>query len=285
MGTWLFADDTALVASAPNISLLESKMNCQIEKVQDWLLANKLSVHYDDKSKYMLFNKNISTSVDDDFELKMGDHLIDRTKSYRYLGLIVDEKLSWESHINEICWKLSQVAGVILKIRSLLSREAMMLVYHSLVGSKLRYGLICWATATKSILDKVNVAHNKIITYLTFSKRCSRMWPLYSQIKVLPLDILIQVEQAKTMFKFETEKLPQVFDKYFRKPSHQHNTRFASTQKNFQYLRITSAQERSLLKYYGPKVWASIPVHIKNAESLKEFVKLYRSHQIENYTE
>ena len=285
LGTWLFADDTALVASAPNISLLESKMNCQIEKVQDWLLANKLSVHYDDKSKYMLFNKNISTSVDDDFELKMGDHLIDRTKSYRYLGLIVDEKLSWESHINEICWKLSQVAGVILKIRSLLSREAMMLVYHSLVGSKLRYGLICWATATKSILDKVNVAHNKIITYLTFSKRCSRMWPLYSQIKVLPLDILIQVEQAKTMFKFETEKLPQVFDKYFRKPSHQHNTRFASTQKNFQYLRITSAQERSLLKYYGPKVWASIPVHIKNAESLKEFVKLYRSHQIENYTE
>ena len=44
--TWLFADDTSLVASADSIISLKSKMNSQISKVQDWLLANKLSVHY-----------------------------------------------------------------------------------------------------------------------------------------------------------------------------------------------------------------------------------------------
>ena len=153
----------------------------------------------------------------------MGDHVIKRTKSYRYLGLLVDEKFSWENHVNEICWKPSQMAGIILKTRSLLSREAMMLIYHSLVGSKLRYGLICWATANKTLLDKIVVAHNTIVTYLTFSKRCSRMWPLYSQLKVLPLNILIRIEQAKTMYKFEHKMLPQVFDKYFKKPSHHHN--------------------------------------------------------------
>ena len=69
----------------------------------------------------------------------MGDHVIERTKSYRYLGLLVDEKFSWENHISEVCWKLSQVAGIILKMRYLLTKEAMLLVYHSLVGSKLRY--------------------------------------------------------------------------------------------------------------------------------------------------
>ena len=47
LGTWLFADDTSLETSASSISLLETKMNREVEKIQDWLLANKLSVHYD----------------------------------------------------------------------------------------------------------------------------------------------------------------------------------------------------------------------------------------------
>ena len=161
----------------------------------------------------------------------------------------------------------------------------MLLVYHALVGSKLRYGLICWATANKTLLDKLNVAHNTIITYLTFSKRCSHMWPLYCQLKVLPLDILIQIEQAKTMYKFEHKMLPQVFDKYFQKPTHQHNTRYASTHNNFQVVRISSVKERSLLKYYGPKVWTSIPLNIKNSLSLKVFINSYRNHLIGNYSE
>ena len=213
----------------------------------------------------------------------MGNHIIERTKSYRYLGLLVDEKLSWENHITEICSKLSQIAGVIYKIRTLLSKEALMLVYHALVGSKLRYGLVCWATATQPLLDKITVAHNKIITYMTFSKRCTRMWPLYCNLKVLPLDLLIKIEHAKTMYKFENKMLPQVFDDYFRKPSHEHSTRYATTQNNFAMIRIASAKEKSLLKYIGPRVWADIPSQFKNAPSLKVFINFYRNHLIGNY--
>ena len=74
LSTWLFADDTALVESAENISLLQEKMNHQVDKIQTWLLANKLSVHYVDKSKYMLINANNTVRVDDGcFELKMAN--------------------------------------------------------------------------------------------------------------------------------------------------------------------------------------------------------------------
>ena len=78
--------------------------------------------------------------------------------------------------------------------------------------------------------------------------------------------------------------LPQIFDNYFQKPAHCHNTRYASTH-NFQVVRISSAREKSLLKYYGPKVWASIPLDIKNAPSLKVFINFYRNHLIGNYSE
>ena len=133
--TWLFADDTVLVASASSLSILQTKMNEQVDKVQAWLLANKLSVHYVDKSMYMLVNSNNNIRVaDGNFELKMADHVLSRTKTYKYLGLILDEKFSWADHINEVCWKLSQAAGVIFKVRKLLSTDALMLIYHALVG-------------------------------------------------------------------------------------------------------------------------------------------------------
>ena len=90
--TWLFADDTSLVASASNLPLFQSIMNTEVEKVQDWLLANKLSVHYVKKSQYMLINSNLNIRVDDNnFELKMGNHILSRTKTYLYLGLLMDE--------------------------------------------------------------------------------------------------------------------------------------------------------------------------------------------------
>ena len=156
-----------------------------------------------------------------------------------------------------------------------------MLVYHGLVTSKLRYGLICWGSASKFLLDKVNVAHNKIITYMTFEKRNSRIWPLYCQLKVLPLRILIQVEYAKTMYKFEHKTLPEAFNSYFKRPSHQHYTRFAKN--NYEKVRITSAKEKSLLKFIGPNIWSKIPVNIKDSGSLKVFIHSFKIHLIGNY--
>ena len=87
------------------------------------------------------------------------------------------------------------------------------------------------------------------------------------------------------MYKFEHKMLPKVFDQYFKKPSHGDNTRFASSHNNFELFRIASAKETSLLKYYGPKVWASIPLDIKNAKSLKVFINFYRNNLIGNYDE
>ena len=135
----------------------------------------------------------------------------------------------------------------------------------------------------KFLLDKVNVAHNKTITFMTFEK-CNRpIWPLYCQLNVLPLSLLIQIEYAKTMYKFENKLLPQAFENYFRKPSHDHFTRFA--QHNFEKIRITSMKEKSLLKYIGPNIWTNIPQSIKNSLSLKVFIKSYKIHLIGNYTD
>ena len=84
------------------------------------------------------------------------------------------------------------------------------------------------------------------------------------------------------MYKFDNKMLPCAFDKYFKKPSHQHGTRFA-TQNNYEKVRVKNAKEKSLLKFIGPSKWSSIPLGIKQVPSLKTFTNLYRTHLIDTH--
>ena len=155
-------------------------------------------------------------------------------------------------------------------------------MYCALINQKLRYGLICWATASKFLIDKINVMHNKVVRYLTFSKPCSRAWPLYCKLKILPLNILKEIEWGKMMYKYQNNMLPKAFDLYFRKPRHNHATRYAK-QMNFEKIRASNAKDESQMKYIGPKKWANIPLKIKEIPFLKSFINSYREHLIENY--
>ena len=120
---------------------------------------------------------------------------------------------------------------------------------------------------------------------MCFSKRRSDMWPLYCQLKVLPLKILIDMEYGKTMYKFRNKMLPEAFNNYFRNPTHHIGTRFASKAKNYVKLRTTTVREESLLKYKGPNKWNHIPLSIKDSLSIKVFIKSYRTHLIGNFKE
>ena len=144
LSSWLFADDTALALSSPNIQELETRFNQEVNKVHEWLLANRLSVHYSEKTQFMLIqgpnvkDRRISSN---NFKLYMGIHEIEKTDNYTYLGIILDEKLNWKLQINKMCSKLSSVCGVISKVCHYLDRSSLMLIYNSLFDSRLRYGI------------------------------------------------------------------------------------------------------------------------------------------------
>ena len=103
------------------------------------------------------------------------------------------------------------------------------------------------------------------------------MKPLYNQLKVLSLKILIEIEQGKTMYKYCNNLLPEVFGDYFKTPAHHYRTRYAKINKNFEKMQITTNRDKSLLKFIGPKAWSEIPLQIKDSLSLKVFVNSYRN--------
>ena len=155
--SWLFADDAVLVMSDKSLEKLEQKMNIEAAKLHDWLLANKLTIHYTDKTTYMLINYKKNQKLQD-FKFHIGTNQIKQCSEYKYLGVIIDNKLNWKSQIEALSKKIAGVVGVLYKTRRNLDRRTLRIVYNSLVESHIRYGILGWGTAYKSHIRQLEVA-------------------------------------------------------------------------------------------------------------------------------
>ena len=109
MKTILFADDTVLVHSDNNLGKLQNSVNHEITKVMDWLTAKKLLLNIS-KTKYMLItNKHLST---ESLVINVNRNSIEISLAYKYLGVIVDEKLTWKEHCKQLCSTISKYVEI-----------------------------------------------------------------------------------------------------------------------------------------------------------------------------
>ena len=77
---------------------------------------------------------NRKSPPDDDFQIKVDDTALEQCVTYKYLGVLLDEKLSWKPHVEHICNKISKVCGIFSKLRHATSFHLLKQVYHALVS-------------------------------------------------------------------------------------------------------------------------------------------------------
>ena len=109
----LFADDTFLCSQNNDILRLENEVNFELQKVYVWLASNKLTLNIK-KSKFMFFSNK--KKVNREMNIKINGNKLEKCDNYKYLGVIFDNNLSWQPHIEYICGKISKACGALSKI-------------------------------------------------------------------------------------------------------------------------------------------------------------------------
>ena len=112
--------------------------------------TNKLSLNYA-KTQYMMVSKR-NNNVNN-FRIHVNDIEIERVKKYKYLGVWLDDELSWKNHIQSLSSTLSKIAGVIYKIRNDVNFYCLK-TYYNLIQSKLIYGILAWGTTNNQNLKQ-----------------------------------------------------------------------------------------------------------------------------------
>ena len=143
----LFADDTNIFAANENITHLIQNTNTELEKIDTWFKANRLKLSVD-KTTYCMYSPKKKLLLNTP-EVRIGD-VIQKSDSVRYLGLIIDEKLTWEKHIDELGNKINRYASIFRKICDLLPKKCLRSLYNAFIQSRIDYAIEIYGDATKS---------------------------------------------------------------------------------------------------------------------------------------
>ena len=146
-------------------------MNKELDNLNEWFRSNKLSLNVD-KTKCTFFHKK---SKSDDIPLKLPDLCINninicREKSMKFLGVLLDDHLTWTNHINLIENKISKNIGILYKAKNLLNQSSLKHIYFSFIHSYINYATITWSSTYPSRLKRIH-SIQKHGSRIIFNKR------------------------------------------------------------------------------------------------------------------
>ena len=283
INTILFADDTSLYKSSKNIRDLYSTVNQDMNTLSDWFRVNKLSLNAR-KCNFMFFT-NSRSDKDITSILKIGNDSIEKRTCIKFLGIHLDEKLTWNYHI-KIC--RSKIAGSIYainRIKHLISQKYLRTLYFSMIYPYLSYGIILWGSAYNVHKTKLITMQKRAIRIIAGAKYNDHTQPLFYRHHVLKMNDVYQNEVAKIIFRFKQNSLPVPLKNIFTLNSDIHD-RQTRQMRNLQNKRCRTTLASQLITCTGPKIWNSLPLEIReNTHSLKTFSKTLASHVLESYKE
>ena len=144
----LFADDTYLFKSGKDLNKMQDELNSELAKIYLWLKMNKLSLNIG-KTHFMVFtNKKIRLN---DLNILIDGTGIEEVKKTKLLGVIIDNKLSWEDRVAHVVGKVSRGLGMIIKARNYLNKQGLLTLYYSFVYPYLTYCYDIWGKYIKAI--------------------------------------------------------------------------------------------------------------------------------------
>ena len=192
----------------------------------------------------------------------MNNSLLSNIKTHKYLGVILDSKMSWIQHMAYVKNKVSKWIGIMFKARTYLDRTSLINLYNAYIYPYLIYCVESWGNAPKCHLDQLYILHTKkIVRLITFSKYNQGVHVsskfIFREFQVSPLYHLIHIIQDRIgfmMYTFLSGLLPDIMSEVWmvNNEVHDHFTRqshFLHTRKGNNHACIQSFNNT------GPRIW------------------------------
>ena len=185
-------------------------------------MTNKLSLNID-KTKCMHF-KTLNTPTPN-LTLKIRNTPIQKISSFKLLGVILDQHLSWKDHILSLKKKLQTLLVVTMKIKPCLSKDSLLIIYHSLLISHIRYCINNWCFENSTLIRKLQSICNRFLKMTFNLQHNSDVTEAMKDAQLLTINNLYNLEIAQMMFKYENKQLPPAFNNFFTQKSLKMKTR------------------------------------------------------------
>ena len=292
---FLFADDTNIFFEEKDHNIIQKTVNEELKKLVTWLNANRLALNVS-KTNFVIFSPINKPKIN--ITIIINKQAITQKDHVKYLGVLIDSKLSFHYHISSIMKKLSRAVGILYKIRNFVTRNILISIYYSLVYPFLIYAIPVWGVATENHINPILVLQKKVVRLITFNDEFPRpagplchSAPLFHKLGFLIVHDIFKLQVAKFVFECinnnnnNNNNSPPQFDGYYENVPIHHNT-LASRNK---YLRIPYARTTTYglnsVRNIGAHTWNAIPDNIRNITKVKSFCRCLKKHFLSYYKE
>ena len=135
------------------------------------------------KTIYLQFRTKNSQKLDSNITLL--NNKITNSTNTKFLGLTIEETLSWKCLINQTLSRLSLACYAIKFITPLMSEDTLKMIYHSYVHSIITYSIIFWGNSWHN--TDIFKSQKQIIQIITKSRSRDSCWQLFKRLEILPL--------------------------------------------------------------------------------------------------
>ena len=200
--------------------------------------------------------------------IKINDVLVSKVDYAKFLGILIDDNLNFKHHVNEICTKLSQVIGVLNRLSDTVPMDCKMLIYRSLICSKIDYCITVYGSSNLGNIQKIDRLLSKAKKIVTFSGNNDR-------VSKLEFDFHLKFVYAVCI---RTHKILNGYSEnncYIRKvsnlmPNHSYCTRHrGSNAFNTPFYRKSISQKSFV--YNSIKYYNILPLELKSITSKAKF--------------
>ena len=282
-----FADDTTLYISHSDIHQLFLTANEQLDYLFNWFCANRLSLNAN-KTKYIVIRPPHLKPDMTNHNITINGIQLDRIgndcneKSTKFLGIYLDEHLSWSYHIAQVKKKVSMALFSLKQVKRVLPTECLKTLYYALVHSHLSYGIIAWGCANKSYLKSLIILQKRAMRIIHNASYNSHTDPIFKSLHILKISDLFTYQSLLFMFDFLYGKLPSSFKGIFITNFERLTTRPTRQSKLFYIPRCRSAFACKQPLYLLPATWNKWS-HLVKSNTRGSFKYSVKSNMLNEY--
>jgi hypothetical protein len=224
----------------------------------------------------MIFGKtkNIDKSQ---IKITIEGQILEIVTKTKFLGLILDDHLSWKEHSLYLAQKMAKSIGILSIARQVLSRTTLIQLYYSFIFPYLSYCNLAWGGAADTNLWVVYRIQKMAIRMILNIKKGSSTKDECKSLLILRLPEIHLNAVAIFMFKFYHNMLPSLFDNFFtcNRDMHSYNTRNA---KKLRTPLVKTSLAGKFIKKTGVMLWNKLD-NVMNVDckigTFKKYLKTY----------
>lgn len=271
----LYADDTQIFSSSENPNDLIESLNADLVNICNWLRANRLQIH-PTKTKFMYIGSshNLNNNLSD-HPVLVNNLPVTRSTTQKCLGVEIDERLTWEKHIEMICKKASSGIGAIRRIKPFVPSDNLQTIYKALVQPYLEYCSPLWGNCGKLLKDKLQRFQSRAARVITGASYDIRSAYILDSLGWETLDSRRKNAKSILMYKILNDHAaPGLKDSFQKRCESQNGFHLRNYDTNLTLLKPKREYLKRSFKYSGAMHWNNLPHEAKIAESLPSFKQL-----------